>query len=103
MGFIRFRNRSPPFINFVPTGRVILPAGLSFKLFRILVTNRPMPPLPVIKGFDVLEDVRARFHPCPIRSPMHPFPFEQGKETFRYGIIIAIPCATHAACDALIP
>ena len=57
----------------------------------------------VIKHFDVVEHIGPGLRPCLIVTPMDPFPFEQGEETFCHGVIVTIPSPTHAARDALIP
>ncbi len=57
----------------------------------------------IIEDFDVLENISTRFSPCSVIPTMNPLPFEQGKETFRHGIIITIPRPTHATRDPLVP
>ncbi len=62
-----------------------------------------MPPLPGIKDFDELKHISLGLSSCLILSPMHSFPFKQGKETFRDRIVEAIPGPTHAVLNAMVP
>jgi len=67
------------------------------------MANRGMPPLAIIKNFNVVEHVGSGFCSCVIVTPMNPLPFQRGEETFGHGIIIAISCPAHAAFDTLVP
>ena len=62
-----------------------------------------MSTLAIIENFDVVKHSSPRFRPCLIGLSMNPLPFEQGKETFRYRIIVTISRPTHTAFYPLVP
>ena len=54
-------------------------------------------PLSVIEPLDVIKDICPGVGASLIPPPMHPFPFEYGKNALRHGMVITVPHATHAA------
>lgn len=78
-------------------------APSRLKLLRTSMANRRMPPLTVIKNFNVLKDITFCLCPCLILNLIDPLPFEGGKETFRHRVIVAIAWPTHATGDPVVP
>ena len=61
-----------------------------------------MPPASVVEAFDVVKDVRPGVGSGAIATPVHTFAFEQAKETFCHGVVVATAHVAHAAHDAVI-
>src|SRR6218665_690898 len=61
-----------------------------------------MSPFPIIKRFQIKEDVLSCVVARPIPVPAHPLPLELAKEIFRDCIVPAVPPATHTAYDAVL-
>jgi|UPI00059B9BB7 hypothetical protein len=53
-----------------------------FECLRTLVAKKGMSPFPIIKRFQIKEDVLARLVARPIPFPAHPLPLELAEETY---------------------
>lgn len=55
-----------------------------------------MAALPILKYFNLFNDLLRGLFPCVIVRMMNEFTFQGTKEAFDAGVVPAIPCATHA-------
>jgi len=60
-----------------------------------------MPTLSIVEDLKILKHIGFGLYSSRVVSPVHPLPFEGGKETFGHGIIEAILCATHTAYNPM--
>src|SRR5690349_8042909 len=60
-----------------------------------------MPPLAVVKQFDIFEHLVAGLSSSTPPAPIHEFDFERGEKTFRHRVVPAIAFTAHAALDAV--
>ncbi len=61
-----------------------------------------MPPLPVIKNFDVLKDTGSSPVPSRVPFPIDEFDFQSVKKALSHSIVIAVGFASHAAAQAVV-
>lgn len=55
----------------------------------------------IVEHLNVLEQIGTCFVSGAVAYAVHAFAFENAKEAFYDGVIIAIPGGTHAACDTM--
>ena len=59
-----------------------------------------MAPLPIVKHFDVVQDLPPSFLSGVVMPSMNQFHLEGVEEAFRLGIILTIPLPAHTALNA---
>lgn len=72
-----------------------------FECLRALITKKDMSPFPIIKRFQIEEDILPCLVTRTISFPAYPLPFELAEETFCDRIIPAVSSAAHAAQDSI--
>jgi hypothetical protein len=73
---------------------------LPFELYMRQINNGTVPPVWVVKRFDVVEFIGSRGILCQVDPPPDPVALEQAKETFYRCVVIAIASSAHAAHQA---
>src|SRR3990172_11166963 len=80
--------------------------GASRRLLELLgadIPQRRMPPHPVVKHLDVLEQTLASFVSGLIPFVMHEFLLQGRKETFHRGVVPTVPFPAHGTRDGMLP
>src|SRR5262245_59788019 len=67
-----------------------------------VVTKRRMPPLPVVKELDVLDELRARRRPRVPHGVENKLDLQCGEEALGDRVVPAIAAAAHTADDAVL-
>ena len=73
-------------------------------LFEVYWRKAPvvaMAPTWIVKELDVVEDIRSCLVSSGIDFPTNPFAFEQLKETFCHGVIVAVSPTAHAGLQVV--
>ena len=65
------------------------------------VTDRRMPPAPVVEDFDVFEQRRPGLPPRPEPGPVNQLGLERAEERFHRRIVVAVALAAHGGPQAM--
>ena len=69
---------------------------------RTYITKITVSAFSVIEALNVIKDICLCVISCQLSCAVNPLTFEQPKETFNDGIVIAIAACTHAALNAVL-